>query len=424
MHRLPHFGLTLTWVLMLVALAACTQSQQSGETAGLNLPPGFTATIFADNVGGARHIAVNDNGDVYVALRNSDGPGGLLALRDNDGDGTADVQLPFGPDDVDTGLALHDGSLYFSTRSAVYAIEMDGSLAPRSEPELVVSGFPDQTSHSAKPIAFDAEGHLYVNSGAPSNACQAERRTPGSPGLQPCPQLERSGSIWRFIAEYRDQDQLEDGTRYTTGSRQVVALEYNSMDDQLYLVMHGRDQLDTLWPDFYTEEDRIELPAEEFHSVNQGDDFGWPYTYWDPSTNQRMVSPEYGGDGDTVAEDGRYKAPLVGFPAHYAPNDLIFYSGDQFPDRYFGGAFVAFHGSWNRSPAKQGGFNVVFVPQKNSPAAGEWEVFADGFVGRRPVDSAGDARHRPTGLAQGPDGSLYVSDDVGGRIWKISYTGD
>ena len=411
-------------VVLLIMLQGCADVglQSSESTAGLSLPPGFSATVFADNVGRARHIAVRENGDVYVALRRGDDPGGLLALRDNDGDGVADVRLPFGPADVDTGLVIHEGSLFFSTSTAVYAIELDAGLAPRADAELVVGGFPEQSSHTAKPITFDDEGHLYVNSGAPSNACQEQTRTEGSPGLQPCPQLERSGSIWRFIGEYRDQDQLDDGTRFSTGSRQIVALEYNPMDDQLYMVMHGRDQLDSLWPEFYSEQDRIDLPAEEFHSVNQGDDFGWPYTYWDPLTDQRMVSPEYGGDGEAVAEDGRYKRPLVGFPAHYAPNDLIFYSGTQFPDRYHEGAFIAFHGSWNRAPAEQGGYNVVFVPRENSPAEGEWEVFADGFAGVDPVASPRDAQHRPTGLALGPDGSLYVTDDVGGRIWKISYS--
>ena len=416
----------------LIALQGCAEVglQSSEATAGLLLPHGFSATVFADGIGRARHIVVNANGDVYVALRADDtvsgapGAGGLMALRDIDGDGVADVSRAFGPADVNTGLALHDGALYYSTTTAVYAIEIDGVLAPSAQPELVVGGFPEQASHTAKPITFDAEGYLYVNSGAPSNACQEAIRTPGSPGRVPCPELERAGSIWRFVGAHRGLDQLSDGTRFSTGSRQIVALEYNAMDDQLYMVMHGRDQLDELWPAWYTQQDGRDLPAEEFHAVDQGDDFGWPYTYWDPSTHQRMVAPEYGGDGQTVAQAGRYKRPLVAFPAHYAPNDLIFYAADQFPPRYRDGAFIAFHGSSNRAPGARAGYNVVFVPRQNSPAEGEWEVFADGFAGAGPLGESDDALHRPSGLALGPHGSLYVTDDAGGRIWKISYTGD
>jgi glucose/arabinose dehydrogenase len=347
----------------------------------------------------------------------------LLALRDNDDDGEADVQLRFGPEDVDTGLTIHEGALYFSTTTEVYAIPLSGALAPTEDPELVVGGFPAQRSHSAKPITFDDEGHLYVNSGAPSNACQEERRSRGSPGLRPCPQLERSGGIWRFVGAFRDQDQMGDGLRFSTGHRQVVAMEYNPLEDQLYLVMHGRDQLDQLFPEHYTESDRVELPAEEFHAVNQGDNLGWPYTYWDPFRNQRMVAPEYGGDGETAADPELYKSPLIGFPAHYAPNDLIFYTGEQFPQRYYGGAFIAFHGSWNRAPERQAGYNVVFVPMANGVPSGDWEVFADGFAGAESVESPGDAAHRPSGLAQGPNGELYVTDDQGGRIWKVTYSG-
>ncbi len=111
----------------------------------------------------------------------------------------------------------------------------------------------------------------------------------------------------------------------------------------------------------------------------------------------------------------------MAFPAHLGPDGLLFYTGEQFPAKYRGGAFIAFHGSWNRAPLPQAGYNVVFVPFRGDVPAGDYEIFADGFAGED--KSPRGARHRPIGLAQGPDGSLYVSDDSGGRIWRIMYRG-
>jgi glucose/arabinose dehydrogenase len=415
-------------------LVGCGGTDQGGTTrdsaaaVGITLPEGFTATIFADNLDRPRHIAVRDNGDVYVALRSGrqqivpeNSEGGVAALRDTNGDGRSDRMERFGRGDVDTGLAIHDGYVYFSSATAVYALPLTNDLQPSGEPELVVTGFADSGGgHTAKPMAFDGEGHLYVQAGVPSNSCQQQDRTPGSAGQTPCPQLERFGGVWRFSAASRNQDQVGDGIRYSTGHRNVVALEWNSLANQLFLVMHGRDQLDTLWPQHYTAAQRSELPAEEFHAVSQGDDLGWPYTYYDQNRGQRMLAPEYGGDGSTPAEPGKYKDPLIGFPGHWAPNDLIFYTGTQFPERYRGGAFIAFHGSWNRE--LQDGYSVVFVPMSDGRPSGQWEIFADDFEGPNRIASPADAAHRPSGLAQGADGSLYVTDDVGGRIWKISYT--
>jgi glucose/arabinose dehydrogenase len=424
-------------------LAACGGSGQGGSATtapassaaaarsaaadlGLKLPAGFSATIFADTLDRPRHVAVRDNGDVYVALRSgrqqvapSNAAGGIVGLRDTNGDGVADVLERFGRGDVDTGVAIHDGYLYFSSATAVYAMKLGDELKPSGDAELVVGGFGESGGHSGKPIAFDDEGHMYLQAGVPSNACQQQDRVAGSPGQNPCPLLERFGGIWRYVASARNQDQISDGIRVSTGHRNVVAMKWNSAAGALYMVMHGRDQLDTLWPDRYTAAQRSELPAEEFHRVAQNDDFGWPYTYYDQIRGQRMVSPEYGGDGQTPAEPGKYKDPLIGFPGHWAPDDLIFYTGTQFPARYRDGAFIAFHGSWNRDV--QDGYSVVFVPMTDGKPSGPWEVFADDFEGPKPITSSADAAHRPTGLAQGADGSLYITDDVGGRIWKVRY---
>jgi glucose/arabinose dehydrogenase len=425
--------------LLSVVIAGCGGGDSAGERAGaassglgIELPAGFTATLFADELIAPRHIAVAANGDVYVTLRSGQSQleataqsGGIVALRDTDNDGIADVIRRFGRSDADTGMAIRDGVLYYSSVSTIFALPLDNELVPTAEAEIVVADMPPSAGgHQSKPITFDRAGHLYTQAGVPSNACQQQQRTPGSPGMRPCPFLEQHGGVRRFSATSRNQIYSEDGIRYSTGHRNVVALEWNDAADALYLVMHGRDQLDQLWPGHYTEADRIELPAEEFHRVDQGDDLGWPYSYYDQRRSQRMVMPEYGGDGETQVEPGLYKDPLIGFPGHWAPNDLVFYTGDQFPERYKYGAFIAFHGSWNRQPAEQGGYAVVFVPMNAAGlVTGDWEMFADDFEGPEPITSPANAAHRPSGLAVGPDGALYIGDDVGGRIWRITYRG-
>jgi glucose/arabinose dehydrogenase len=163
----------------------------------------------------------------------------------------------------------------------------------------------------------------------------------------------------------------------------------------------------------------VELPAEEFFRIHKGDDFGWPYCYYDPFQKSKVQAPEYGGDGKKTTGCDTKKKPIYAFPAHWAPNGLLFYTGDQFPAKYKNGAFIAFHGSWNRAPAPQAGYCVVFLPFKDGMPSGDYEIFADGFAGEK--KTPGDANYRPCGLAQGPDGSLYISEDQHGRIWKVTY---
>ena len=428
-----HYGLALALVIAAVGCSAASQAREATsstpddasraegvtDAAGspeLHLPRGFAVTVFHDGVGqAARHMVVRDNGDVLVSRRS----GSLVALRDSDGDGRADREeersLP-----VTTGLALRGEHLYFADTTTVSRLVLDRSLMPQGEPETVVSGFPEQTSHATKALAFDGEGNLYVNVGAPSNACQKQARTLGSPGQQPCPQLERQAAIWKFPAGAVGLTQT-DGERFVRGTRNVLAMDWHPEARALYFVMHGRDQLSSLWPDRFDDVENAEMPAEELHRAVAGADYGWPYTFFDPLTGRRLIAPEYGGDGEQEAEPGRYQAPLHAFPAHWAPNDLLFYRGEQFPERYRGGAFIAWHGSWNRAPLPQEGYRVTFLPFAEGEPAGEPRDFVTGF---RPEDDFIDpdrATYRPMGLAVGPDGALYVTESQQGRIWRISY---
>ena len=379
---------------------------------GLTLPPGFCALVVADDVGAARHLAVAANGDVYVALLGGGlGGGGVLALRDTTGDGRADVSRQFGQEGG-SGLALGRGALFFSSASTVYRYALHaGELTPVGPPDIIVTDLPTR-GHSARSLVLTPDGSLFVNIGSRTNSCQVADRQLESRGQDPCEELALRAGVWRFDAARVGQRE-SDGVRYVTGVRNAVAIALNPANGELYAVQHGRDQLGQNWPKLFTVEQSAETPSEEFIRIGQGDDFGWPYCYHDPALGHLVLAPEYGGDGKRVGRCADKKAPLLGFPGHWAPDGLLFYTGEQFPARYRGGAFIAFHGSWNRAPLPQAGYRVVFVPFANGVPAGAYETFADGF----------QPGHRPVGLAQGPDGSLYVTDDDGGRIWRVIYKG-
>ncbi|WP_268225065.1 PQQ-dependent sugar dehydrogenase [Sinomicrobium oceani] len=396
------------------------------NNAALTLPEGFGALIVADSVGEARHLAVNKNGDVLVKLNKPKDGKGILILSDKDGDGKAESKTGFG-NYGGTGITLKGNYLYASSNTSVFRYALDENELPENTntPDTIVHGLIDRRQHNSKSITLDDNNNLYVNIGAYSNACQERDRTKDSPGMYPCTILDSAGGIWKFRANAMKQSYGE-GARYATGLRNVVGLDWNKEDNTLYVMQHGRDNLHDLFPDLYDAQVSADLPAETLYKIEEGDDAGWPYVYYDQNQGKKILSPEYGGDGQKEPEVGKGKNaidPLVAFPAHMAPNGLLFYTGSMFPEKYKNGAFVAFHGSWNRAPEEQEGFMVAFVPFKGGKPAGEWEVFAKGFAGVDPVLSPGDAKHRPCGLAQGPDGSLYVSDDAGGTIYRIVYNG-
>jgi mono/diheme cytochrome c family protein len=247
----------------------------------------------------------------------------------------------------------------------------------------------------------------------------------GAKGVDPSRLFERHGGFWRFKGDQQNQDQVKDGTRFGGGFRHILAIAWQPVAKAFFTVQMGRDQLNTVDPKDFSAEQNAELPAEEMHRLAEKSNYGWPFTYYDPLQKARMVSPEFGGDGKTKSEPGKYEDPLVAFPAHWAPMQMTAYTGSQFPEKYRNGMFVAFHGSWNRAPLPQAGYNVCFVPfnDKGMPL-GNYEVFADNFKGQAVIMTPGQARYRPCGLAEGPDGSLYVADSEKGRVWRIIYTGE
>ncbi|MGI8510058.1 MAG: PQQ-dependent sugar dehydrogenase [Gemmatimonadaceae bacterium] len=404
-----------------------------GGDPSITLPPGFCATIFADSVGAPRHVVVAPNGDVFVTLASKKrGPtdlteqggstngktGAVIALRDTTHDGRADVIQYFG-NRGNTGVGLYGGYVYWDAGNAILRAPLAaGTLKPSGATETVVMDIPATGDHKARNFLIDSSGTLYLNIGSPSNSCQVKNRTLNSPGIDPCPELDTRAGIWRFDARKTGQHPTV-GNRYATGLRNGMGIAIEPMTKQMYATQHGRDQLGDNWPKLFTTDQNANEPAEELVQVNQGDDFGWPYCFYSLERKQLVLAPEYGGDGTKVGRCATKKEPAVAFPAHWAPMSLVFYTGNAFPAKYRGGAFIAFHGSWNRAPLPQAGYRVSFVPFAGGKPTGSYEDFANGFAGGNLQPDR--AAHRPVGLAVAPDGAMFITDDKGGRIWRVTY---
>jgi glucose/arabinose dehydrogenase/mono/diheme cytochrome c family protein len=406
----------------------------SRDDSGLVLPAGFCATVFADGVGHARQLVVAPNGIVYVntwsgRYYGNDTPhagGFLVALQDTTGSGKADVNLRFGETVQSggaggTGIAMYKGAVYAEINDKIVRYTVPrGSIVPQDGPVTIVSGLPLTGDHPMHPFVIDADGALYVDVATATNACQVQNRTPKSPGINPCTELQTRGGIWRYDANKTNQT-FSPAERFATGIRNAEGFAIDS-ERRIFVTQHGRDQLHANWPDLYEPEEEATQPAEELLRLKQGNDYGWPECYYDAVQGKLVLAPEYGGDGGKKIGACAHKtAPIAAFPAHWAPNAMALYDKPQFPAHYHQGVFIAFHGSWDRAPYSQGGYNVVFQSLAGDRAPGKCEVFADGFAGS--VKSPDRAMHRPSGLAVGPEGSLYVADDVRGRIYRIVYRG-
>ncbi|MFB9841005.1 PQQ-dependent sugar dehydrogenase [Mucilaginibacter ginsenosidivorans] len=410
-------------VCIISVLTSCS-NPKPGESkinslpkADLKLPDGFSASIVADSLGALRHLAVTSQGDIYVKLNSLKDGKGIYFLADTNHDGSIDRKIGFAGY-PGTGILINNGELYSSSNSGVFKYKLDdkGMVTDTGKPEVIVSGLVDRGRDNSKSIAIGSKGDLFVTVGSYNETCREKDSGKGIPG---CPLLDSVGGVWKFKTNKTDQS-YGDAVHYTRGLKNVVGIDWNNATNSLFVMQHGRGAFDDKFPQYYTPKQSAELPAETMYELHEGADAGWPFVYYDQFQKKKMLAPEYGGDGKKAVQ-GKYLDPIAAFPAHLGPNDLLFYTGKMFPEKYRNGAFIVFHG---QSPQLKKGYLVAFVPFKNGKPSGEWEIFADNFAGFDLAKPNGAAlRYRPMGLAQGPDGALYVSDDLKGAIFKITYQG-
>lgn len=338
----------------------------------LSVPSGFRIEVFAESLSGPRFIAFSPDGRLYVAER---GAGRIVILVDSDQDGRADPPLVFAEDlGQPHSLAFHQGAWYVGVPEGILRL-VDSDGDDRAEQVTAIIDDYPTGNHSTRTVLFLPDGRMLVSIGSSCNVC-----------IETDP---RRAAIVVY------DDASDAGERvYAHGLRNAVGLTLHPVTGEVWVTNNGRDFLGD------------DLPPETVYILKDGADYGWPRCQ-----SGRIEDPEFGFPGSCQGVE----APVLEMQAHSAPLGLVFYSGDQFPSAYRGGLFIAFHGSWNRSEPT--GYKVVFVPMENGRPAGQLQEFVTGWLAENGETVTG----RPVGLAVGPDGALYVSDDFGGRIYRIEY---
>ncbi len=348
--------------VLVVLLGGAVWSIASAQS--LTVPDGFEISVFADGLSGARTLKVGPDGMLYVVLSRL----GTIVRLDPEGGGDA-IEVADGLNRP-YGLAFHDGWMYVGERHRIVRYRGPSYTSP----EVVVADLPTGGSHWTREIVFGADGMLYVSVGSSCNLC--EERDP------------RRAAVTRYRPDGTEETIVAEGLRNAAG------LAVHSGTGALWVSQNERDMLGD------------DVPVEEINILSDGDHFGWPYCHGD-----REVNPEY---RDRAAFCRGTTPPALSIQAHSAPLGMVFYTGDQFPEEYRGDLFVALHGSWNRS--ERTGYKLVRVHVEDGRPV-SYEDFAAGWL------AFGRVTGRPVYPVVGPDGSLFLSDDDGGRIYRIRWTG-
>ena len=338
----------------------------------INLPPGFNISVFADNIPNARSMVLSPNGTLFVGTRTA---GNLYAIVDRDQDNHADevYTLATGMNSPN-GVAFRDGALYVAEINRVIRFdEIEKNLADPPNFVVVNDAFPRDGHHGWKFIRFGPDGKLYVPVGAPCNVCETDDTI--------------YGSILRMNV---DGSQLEG---FADGVRNSVGFDWDPRTDELWFTDNGRDMMGD------------DLPPDELnHAPEQGTHFGFPYCH-----GGTVPDPEYG----SVAACDSYEPPAMPLGPHVAALGMRFYTGQMFPEEYQNQIFIAEHGSWNRTEPI--GYRLSLVRTEDNKAV-SYEPFAEGWL------KDGSAWGRPVDVLVMPDGSLLVSDDLAGMIYRITYS--
>jgi glucose/arabinose dehydrogenase len=356
--------------------ACCAQVSASDDVSKkleqIKLPPGFEIHLYAEGVKNARQLALGDHGTVFAGSRKA---GLVYAVVDRDGDHFAervyvidkDLQMP-------SGVEFRFGSLYVAALDRILRYDdIESWLDQPPEPDIVSDSFPDKTHHGWKYLRFGPDSLLYVPVGAPCNICD-------EPGFAQIRRLFADGSGDEVFAR---------------GVRNSVGLTFHPHTGKLWFTDNGRDLMGD------------DLPGDELnYAPEAGMNFGYPYCHQGDTPD-----PEF-GQGKSCAD---YTAPALVLDAHVAALGLIFYTGGMFPDSYVNQLFIAQHGSWNRT--EKSGYNILLAKFDDDGNVTGSEVFASGWL------QGQENWGRPSDVLQMPDGSLLISDDQAGVIYRVTWTG-